>query len=681
MKYISKKHIIILLFLLFLLPISLFLVQKRQEIRKEAQVASLPDLDVTYIERIPRYYRYNVEYPGGVPYVAPIPGDPDQDPNNDKHWPDPGEIVTFTVHFKNHGGVRSPDFNYKWFIDGVEVGSGFRSGLEVKAEATESYQWAWPADLSDHKVKFAIDPENSFAEISKVNNTLEDYTNALSYSIWVEQGQYDAFNKRQNGVGTFSFEDWLKWQFDELKNRLVNSKYPLNPEGIKERIRIDKIVVVPFDTNDLNNWRWVMLNDSELWTIDGRWQFVAEKNTFAEKQAQWDKYVLDYINRIDDGLLHELVHQLGIMDSYRFAKPNDPGNHNRIYVTDKNGIYADPPWIWECQGLMGGDAAIRPDCPDPTKVEDHAAFPLNLHLHFRRGFYGDYLFDIPQNNYLRILGKDGNPLIGVNVALYQKAKNTEVIDNIPEHQGTTDQNGLFYLENKPANSPTTVTSHVLRDNPFGQVSVVGENGAFLTKISNADSEEFGWISLRPFNLAYWNGQHDQATYTIQTNLGCMAGDANGDQQVNIQDVSYILSRYFQPSERCSDQCRDGLVNGLDLGWVFRRIYSGPDPATMPQTEITFGPALRNNPGDPPNFYCTTVRVSVQKCCQKFKIAVAYDNPNPSYGELPNCSYNLEELYKTNICQVLSSGQHIFYYHAKNEFCNEENLKSAEFIVP
>jgi len=516
---------------------------------------NLCDLDVTYIERIPRYNRYRVGYFNLVPRLMPIPGDSDNNPNNDKHWPDTGEIVTFIAHVKNKGDQNCPPFNFKWFIDGREVTSGnSSSALASGEETTQEYQWQWPSNLDDHTVKFAIiDPGSVIPEISKVNNELSEYTNSLSFTILVEGGLYNLFNQRRNFLGSYSFEDWLQWQFEGFKRTIREAVYPLTPEGVKERIRIDRIIITPFDPNNLQNWTSYWDNDPYLWQIDGRWKFIGVKEdreerdstiTLEEKREAWEKYVNLWLNRWDTNLFHELMHQLGIIDGYRFAKANDPLNNNRIEVTNYQGKKVDPPWVWECQGLMGGDKSLPP-CY--SRLEDHHSVSLLKHLHFRRGFYGEYLFDIPTNNYLKILDKNGQPLVGARVALYQKAAGTEIIDNIPEHQGMTDESGLFYLENKPVTSVTTPTGHTLRNNPFGQISVVGENGTFLIKVNYANKEDFRWITLRPFNLAFWSGNRERAEYPIQTNIESQLlatfidyGDSHADLNVHPVLVNLML---------------------------------------------------------------------------------------------------------------------------------------------
>lgn len=523
-KLVGAKLLILALFSLFLI----WFIKSRSSPKSEAALVGVGetegvetgiDLDVSHIEFLPKYNRYRVEYPDGLPTLRPIPGDPDNDPSNDKHFPDQGETVYFKAHFVNHGGTASPAFGYKWYVDGKEIGSGTYAQLGPGQRSDTTVGWRWDNTIKSHRVTFILDPGNKIGELSESNNKVDEYTDALSLSIFVEQWWYDSISRLKNSVGSYSFEDWLRWQLGEYKRRFSLAKYGLTPNGVTERVRVDRIVVVPCSESDLNRWRLYMDTDPYLYQIDGRWQFVADRESLEEKRSLYGDYTSLFLKNYDNGLFHELTHQLGIIDDYRFLKPNDPPNHNRIYVKDKKGNFVDPPNEVRCQGLMGGDDATTIDRGCVLDVpEDHAAYPLNLHKGFRRGFYGEYLYDVPEKNYIQILADDSKPLVGASVSLYQKAADTEIIDDVPEHTGVTNLNGKIYLKNRQAPSVTTATGHVLRSNPFGKISVVGENGAFIVKIAYGDQEEFRWLNLRPFNLAYWQGKKDSATYKIKTGL-------------------------------------------------------------------------------------------------------------------------------------------------------------------
>jgi hypothetical protein len=64
------------------------------------------DIDVTYISRTPRY-----------------------DYDAAKNTPAVGDVVTFTANVRSRGTSATGSFNYKWYIDGVEVSSGESSSI------------------------------------------------------------------------------------------------------------------------------------------------------------------------------------------------------------------------------------------------------------------------------------------------------------------------------------------------------------------------------------------------------------------------------------------------------------------------------------------------------------------------------------------------------------------------
>ncbi len=99
-------------------------------------VASI-DLDVTYIERTPQDCRmYQVDYPESIPILR-------AGTENDKRWPDYGETVTWVAHYVNHGTTASPPANYRWKINGVDMGTGTAPSIPPGGEGTASLPWQW----------------------------------------------------------------------------------------------------------------------------------------------------------------------------------------------------------------------------------------------------------------------------------------------------------------------------------------------------------------------------------------------------------------------------------------------------------------------------------------------------------------------------------------------------------
>ena len=105
------------------------------------------DLDVTFINRTPLHHSYCVQFPADIPGQAGIPNlCPGTE--NDRRWPEPGEIVTFTAHVINKGTIGSPAFDSAWWIDGAEVARGTLPALAAAQEVTATYRWPWGHELS-----------------------------------------------------------------------------------------------------------------------------------------------------------------------------------------------------------------------------------------------------------------------------------------------------------------------------------------------------------------------------------------------------------------------------------------------------------------------------------------------------------------------------------------------------
>ncbi|MEK7067460.1 MAG: LamG-like jellyroll fold domain-containing protein, partial [Patescibacteria group bacterium] len=143
----------------------------------ETTPAAKPDLDVTYIERAPRYERYNVQYSTYNNASIPVGL-----ANAGQREPAPGETVTFIAHMQNRGSVNSGQFQYSWKINDAVVYSGVAPSLAAGASQTASYQWQWQNN-PDFYVEFTIDANNAVSEEYEQNNSLRDKVNGYSLRI------------------------------------------------------------------------------------------------------------------------------------------------------------------------------------------------------------------------------------------------------------------------------------------------------------------------------------------------------------------------------------------------------------------------------------------------------------------------------------------------------------------
>jgi hypothetical protein len=462
------------------------------------------DLDVTFISRSPLCNAYCVEYL----YDAPNqPGRPILCPGteNDRRWPEPGEVVTFTAHIVNKGTLASPAFGYAWHIDGTEVASGSLSALAPAAELTVTLQWPWPHGLSpdgqralgEHTVRFTVDPADTITETYETNNSLEDRTDAMSFSIYLTPEMHEAYNTPVDPKYPYSAEDWIQKQIAAMNASFANSVYPVTSQGAALRVRINTIGITPTDPGA----------DGEH---DGGW-FVRD-DVRCEDCGYYDPAI-----DVDWGLVHELSHQVSLIDLYAIGV-----YAANVFVLGQDGMPANVGFGWDNGGLMGG-GDISPHT-EHHLYSSHSAGGASTFAGYRNGYYGSYLFDIPLRNYLRVLDSQGNPASGVGVALYQRTGPWDWtghlgVDSTPEISGTTDASGVLALPNRSANGGTvTANGHVLHDNPFGVVDIIGNQGLFLTQLVRDGHEEFHWLDITQFNLAYWKGDVVSHTFTISSHV-------------------------------------------------------------------------------------------------------------------------------------------------------------------
>lgn len=458
-----------------------------------------PDLDVIYISRTPRFERYRVAYNSNGP-IGYTGGD----------WPSEGDIITYVATVKNNGLGKTGPFSYKWYIDGKEISEyggthqGLSDGEDSGAYATFSLLHPWINQSQE--IKFEVSPIEDIAEISVTNNSRQIISNGLIFKLYIEQSVYNEFASLPNIVGTFSFYDWAHAQMDKM-NEIIRIGYEVygfdQHENLGyESIYIDEIEIVPDGT--LPNC-CEHAPESIFW--DGRWGFERDEWN-STKVNQW-------IESIENALIHEWTHQLGIIDEYRF-------NFDWNYVANNlvNGEVYYIPW----QALMNDLNTLA--------YSRHTINGLYSNKGYRRGFYGEYLYDIPLNNQISAVNNEGFSICNAQIKFYQKDVSSEgdIIDNIVEIAGNTNSNGLYSLPNRDVISVNVATDHQLRPNPFGQISVVGNNSLFLVELTYQDQNYYDWLSIYRFNEEYWNGNIESATYELVFDVPTEILDSCGQEK-------------------------------------------------------------------------------------------------------------------------------------------------------
>lgn len=515
--------------------------------------AALPDLSVQWIERTPRYQRFCLDYSSGLPDLCP-------GTENLRRFPLPGEIVSFTARIANQGAVTSPVASALWELlpAGVadaraQTALAIVPPLPPGVTTTLTISWPWQSDR--FTVSLTLDPALTFDEITRQNNRRSDASDALYLDVLVHPLIAQAFAVRFNLIGSYSFQDWIQAQFDRMNANLAAATYTAAPAGILDRVRIDVVTVTEQVGGDQVS--------GSLW-FDGRWTFRVETDdpdtpeNEAELSAQ--NYAQTFASTIDWGLIHELTHQLGVIDLYNL---NVAGSYQNA-VVDGDGRPLLLGFSWPRPGLMGGgDVGLHTAWRD---YSDHTALALNRNQGQRRGYFGEYLFDTPASSTLRVLDNRGQPLAGAQVALYQTAGG--VVGATPVASGSTDAAGRFALPNRglPLGGVTTATGHTLVPNPFGQIGVVGFDGQLLAQVSQGQQQFYAWWPLTDFNLAYWQGSAGAYERTLSTHLPAAAAPAPPPSLDGlIEGVTVNLTWTASPS----------------AGIVAYRVYRGQAPDFYP----------------------------------------------------------------------------------------------------
>lgn len=450
--------------------------------------ADKPDLGVTFIERLPRLRSNhdNVTYEKDLPRL--------RQSNPDPMWPVEGQEATFIAHVRNHGTVPSPGFSFEWTIDGAAAGAGKGGGLKP-GEETE-FRLKWPWKRGEHSVAFAIRPAEG--DFSAVNDRLEDRTDAVGFLIVVERSTFEGFARVPNLVDTFSFEDWVQAHFRVTNFLFMDSIFPACPQGCLDRWRVDRIVVVDAGGASFDRETW----DKSLRELmaDGKGEGVRYEGTW--KFVPWDEYPRRAA-AIDWGFIHEMGHQQGLIDLYALDR--------RVTLTLRDGSRRSLVHMYH-------DSADMMYNHGPHRFGEFHSTALNLQRGRHRGFYGDFLYDLPDRFRLRVLDSGGDPAPGVPVRVWQPTGDR--LEGPPVIEGKTDSGGALELPNRPVpGSPhATPEGFTLRPNPFGLIKVVGGNAVLLVEVGSGATTEFHAVELPQLVVARWRGAAKSCIWEIRTRL-------------------------------------------------------------------------------------------------------------------------------------------------------------------
>ncbi|MCY2953149.1 MAG: choice-of-anchor D domain-containing protein [Planctomycetota bacterium] len=449
------------------------------------------DLNVTYIERTPRY-NYDAA----------------------KNLPAPGDTVTFRGHIRNWSNL-TPSVEYLWQLDGATVATGTLTNLIPDEERIVEFPWTW--QTGDHSLKLVIDPINNVVESSELNNSVEIRTNGISVGFWVEQSLYNNFHLYQKllGIGSNSWEDWAQRQMARWNQYNIDAVYPATPNGVQDRVFVDKITVVRDGTLPLHGGIAGNNPDSADKTVDLMWGFPSsglDGTFYSNHTSKAD----DNPFYFEPSLVHEMGHARYLIDNYGYDIANN-SDVTQVQITENGQPVAGTslmPWLaWDSVlyynqygGVMTGpwhgwspfEAACLNRIAGKRASQGNQNAPGNI---------GVFLNDLPQDNHVRFVNTAGQPMAGANIRLYRSVGGGgwygKTIDDTYDLEFTTDADGYVLMPR----------------NPFADGNIVHTygyaNGIAVLRIQKDSTVWYRFMEVPAFNLEYWKGNTQDAYYTFE----------------------------------------------------------------------------------------------------------------------------------------------------------------------
>lgn len=483
-----------------------------------------PDVEVQYIERIPR-----------LPYDGPNQGKPL-----------PGSATTWRAHLWNWG-AEPIQVKGEWRLDGKPRGN---VGLIIPPMADTEVDLPWSWDPARHDLTFSITPTKPLIQVTRTGNSLTIQTDALAVGFWVEKSLWDFMHEHQRELPTKdsnSFAGWGQRLIGRWNTMFQEAKYREFPHGITERVRLDKIVVVPDFALPLAGGLPSNNPDNRDKTVDILWGFegseVAPGKVIDDKSWWSPEHALAALNDGDVknhkqfpafwcglGYIHEMNHARYLIDSYGFDVHtnvgNDPSKWN-IKVTDEKGPILgrymplkELVWNQKFVGIMGGDywsfSAFEAMCWN--RVVGKRARGGNYNA---PSTIGEFLDDIPKRVVLQFFDTAGKPLAGAEVSVYRAHGTgsdwyTKVYEDKVAVSATCDASGKAVFDR----TLWSENGHIQHDYGVSQ-------GVALLCVKYNDKRYYLFECVGDSNIAYNLGMKDEVVLKRQIRL--RAGDPSPDE--------------------------------------------------------------------------------------------------------------------------------------------------------
>jgi hypothetical protein len=437
-------------------------------------------------------------------------------------WPAAGSEVTWRAMVRNWHPMPAADVSYRWLVDGVEIASG-RADLAAAGWTPVDLPRTW--SFAREELTFEIDPLDEWDELSEDNNSVTVFTDSITVGFWVEQAVYEYFHQYQHelGIGSNGWEDWAQRQVGFWNDMFAAAVCPIDaPDGVLDRVRIDKITVVPDGALPLQGGSYpTNYPDTSDRSVDLMWGFPATLLNSGMYKNHTSLSMNDFFY-YEGSLPHELGHARYLIDCYGFNVVDRADAPRVLVQVDGSPIagtaYLPREWQWwdhvhiirpglgnPFQGLMASDYTYvdRYSAAALNRIAGHRAVKGNFNAPYNIGAFRN---DLPDQNTVQLFDGRGQPLAGAAVSVYQAGPTSDwygkEFDNVADLTFTADPLGRVQLGRNPFADGDL-------EHTYGVSNMVA-----LIKVEHGGRTGFGFLEAGLFNMEFWRGHADHGYYAV-----------------------------------------------------------------------------------------------------------------------------------------------------------------------
>lgn len=458
--------------------------------------SSGPDLAVVMIQRTPEYERYDTrgQAEAGIQDDAEVPATFKAANGDGKRWPDDGEEVVYRAVVKNVGTAPAEPFEGQWFVRELpDALIGYSKPLAPGESTTFEIKTPFRSSHTDHRLQpVSLRLFVKAGDLDGGNDELEVQQAALALGFTVTPEAVESW--KQKGIAYEVAIQRAVHRWNEVLSRY--SRFSFAPAGSLERVRAQGITVGSEAPVNLKN-------DGDI--------LVGPDTNLDQAIAR----ACGLVDLTPAGLL------AGSMTADGFAVPPAP---------DRFG------------GVLGGgeirsDALLAPSFAFPhdrfvdvfADPDKHAVgaglsatdvYALNRNLGRRRGFTGDYLYDVPGSVLVTFIDPSGKRLANQEISAYAMRSGSfsgaKKLDTLK-----TGDSGSTLLPKRDTGVPAgsyTPTGHQLLSNPFGRVATDGSNGALAFRTTVNGVEAVGVLKLWQVLDSVARSRQPLALVTVQLHV-------------------------------------------------------------------------------------------------------------------------------------------------------------------